>query len=121
MKALFVTVVFISALTSVINPVLGQGLAFVSNTNAVGNGPSSVIAVDIKGDGKLDLVCTDSKDNTLTVLTNDGSGGFVSNATTACRVLIRPASRRRISMAMANRIWLPRFLITTMVPASLWC
>jgi hypothetical protein len=81
MKALFVTVVFISALTSVINPVLGQGLAFVSNTNAVGNGPSSVIAVDIKGDGKLDLVCTDSKDNTLTVLTNDGSGGFVSNAT----------------------------------------
>jgi hypothetical protein len=81
MKVLFSTVVIVSALTSVINPALGQGLAFATNTFAVGNGPSSVIAVDINNDGKVDLICTDSKDNALTVLTNDGSGGFGSNAT----------------------------------------
>ncbi len=81
MKTLFSTLLIVSALTFVVNPALGQGLAFVTNTIAVGNGPSSVIAADIQNNGKMDLICTDSKDNTLTVLTNDGSGGFVSNAT----------------------------------------
>jgi hypothetical protein len=81
MKALFFTVVIVSALTSVTNTAFGQGLAFVTNTIAVGNGPSSVIAADIRNNGRVDLICTDSKDNALTVLTNNGSGGFVSNAT----------------------------------------
>jgi hypothetical protein len=34
------------------------------------------VAADVNGDGKLDLVCADFGDDTLTVLTNNGSGGF---------------------------------------------
>jgi hypothetical protein len=43
----------------------------------VGNGPIAVTAADANGDGNMDLICANYTDNTLTVLTNDGSGGFV--------------------------------------------
>ncbi len=39
------------------------------------------MAVDVNGDGKLDLVSADFGDDTLTVLINDGSGGFASSST----------------------------------------
>jgi len=51
------------------------------------SGPYSAVAVDVNGDGKLDLVCSNPgsipsyNNNTLTVLTNNGSGVFASNAT----------------------------------------
>ena len=32
---------------------------------------------DVNGDGKLDLISANANDNTLSVLTNNGSGGFV--------------------------------------------
>jgi len=47
----------------------------------VGANPQSVIAVDVKGDGKLDLISANAGDNTLSVLTNNGNGIFGSNAT----------------------------------------
>jgi len=81
MKTLLSAAISLSGLFTAVNTVFGQDLAFATNTLAVGNGPSSVIAADINNDGKVDLICTDSKDNTLTVLTNNGSGGFVSSAT----------------------------------------
>jgi hypothetical protein len=58
-----------------------QDLAFTTNTYAVGYHPYCVATADVNGDGKLDLVSANGGANTLTVLTNNGSGGFGSNAT----------------------------------------
>lgn len=63
----------------------GNG-GFGSNaTYAVGDHPYCVAAADLRGSGKPDLVCAINgylgEGKTLTVLTNDGSGGFGSNAT----------------------------------------
>ena len=58
----------------------GHGLFGFKATLNVGlstnSSPENVFAVDVNGDGKLDLVSANYGDNTLTVLTNDGSGGF---------------------------------------------
>ena len=53
-----------------------QGLTFTTNTYTVGSRPESIIAVDLNGDGKVDLACANSRDNSISVLTNNGSGGF---------------------------------------------
>ncbi len=47
----------------------------------VGSGPFCVIAADVNGDGNPDLISANRYVGTLSVLTNDGSGGFGSNAT----------------------------------------
>ena len=52
-----------------------------ATTYQVGSGPTSVAAVDVNGNGKIALISANLIDGTLTVLTNDGSGGFDSNAT----------------------------------------
>jgi hypothetical protein len=57
---------------------------FGSNaTYAVGDDPAWVTAADVNGDGKVDLICANWNDNTLSVLTNNGSGGFVLAVTCA--------------------------------------
>ena len=71
-------------------------VTFVTSTFAVGDensGPDCVAAADVNGDGRLDLISANygfrwanpgepgGWNNTLTVLTNNGSGGFGSNAT----------------------------------------
>jgi hypothetical protein len=81
MKTLLPAAIVFCGLFTAVNPAFAQELAFATNTLIVGNAPSSVIAADINGDGKVDLICTDSKDNTLMVLTNNGNGGFGLNAT----------------------------------------
>jgi hypothetical protein len=43
-------------------------------------GPIGVAAADVNGDGKLDLVSANEAGNSLTVLTNDGHGGFTMAA-----------------------------------------
>jgi FG-GAP-like repeat/EF hand len=59
----------------------GSGI-FVNNQKRppygypVGNSPTAVVAADVNGDGKMDLICTDEGGAALTVLTNDGSGAF---------------------------------------------
>ena len=47
----------------------------------VGRNPQAVAAVDVNGDGKLDLISANHDDSTLTVLTNDGNWSFVLSAT----------------------------------------
>jgi len=59
----------------------GNGIFKLASTPTVGPAPSSVVAMDINGDGKVDLICANSLTNTLSVLTNNGSGVFGSNAT----------------------------------------
>jgi hypothetical protein len=59
----------------------GFGFGTPLNVVNVGNRPDSVAAADMNGDGYLDLICANSNDNTLMILTNNGSGNFGSNTT----------------------------------------
>lgn len=66
---------------------LGAQVAFsLSSSPGVGSNPRGVIAADVNGDGKMDLISANQNSisaNTLSVLTNDGSGGFATAATLA--------------------------------------
>ncbi len=65
----------------VLNPRLhAQGFA-LSSLPVVGTNPVVVVAVDVDSDGKMDLISLSGITNHLTVLTNNGNGGFGSNAT----------------------------------------
>ncbi len=59
----------------------GNGGFVLASHPVVGVHPDSVCAADVNGDGKMDLIAanygTNGFTSTLTVLTNDGSGGFV--------------------------------------------
>ncbi|MBI3850315.1 MAG: VCBS repeat-containing protein [Verrucomicrobia bacterium] len=57
----------------------GIGGFVLASSLAVGSNPVSVVSADVNGDGKADLICANSGNgsgNTLSVLTNNGSGGF---------------------------------------------
>jgi hypothetical protein len=60
----------------------GSGVFGLSSTPANGNARAfSIVAADINGDGKPDLITANFTTDTLTVFTNNGSGVFGSNAT----------------------------------------
>jgi hypothetical protein len=40
------------------------------------SGPISIVATDVNGDGKIDLITANSDDNAVTVFTNNGQGNF---------------------------------------------
>jgi hypothetical protein len=70
-----------TALTVLTND--GSGGFGINAALTVGQGPTSVVAADVNGDGKPDLITANETDNTLTVLTNNGSGLFGWQATPA--------------------------------------
>jgi hypothetical protein len=62
----------------------------LSSSPGVGGSPTCVCPVDVNGDGKIDLVSANTQSGTLTVLTNNGSGGFAiasSPTVEACLIL----------------------------------
>ena len=61
----------------------GSGGFVLSGTYTVGTYPLEVVSADVNGDGNVDLICANSAntDSTLSVLTNNGSGGFVLSGT----------------------------------------
>ncbi|HUZ06841.1 MAG TPA: VCBS repeat-containing protein [Candidatus Paceibacterota bacterium] len=83
MKKHFETVIKMAAcsLLAVAVPALAQGEAFTITTCAVGSRPDGIAVADVNGDGRPDLISANNLADTLTVLTNNGSGGFGSNAT----------------------------------------
>jgi hypothetical protein len=77
---------YFAALTILTND--GLGNLVLSSTNSVGSGPVCVVAVDVNGDHKIDLITANQGTypeyaGSITVLTNDGSGSFVFNASYA--------------------------------------
>lgn len=58
-----------------------QFLLKPAGSYAVGSKPVAVAAADVNGDGNVDLISANSAANTLSILTNNGSGVFGSNAT----------------------------------------
>jgi sugar lactone lactonase YvrE len=60
---------------------IAQDFLFLSTNYQVGTYPYCVVATNLTGRSTLDLVSANEGDSTLTVLTNDGSGNFGSNAT----------------------------------------
>lgn len=60
----------------------GSGIFGLNSTYdlASGSGPINVVAANVNGDNRLDLICANSTTNTLTVLTNKGDGKFAVSA-----------------------------------------
>lgn len=55
---------------------IGTGDLEAATTFGVGSNPTFVDVADFNGDGRLDLVTTNTSDDTLSVLLGDGTGGF---------------------------------------------
>jgi hypothetical protein len=62
---------------------IGNGLGgFSASSNSpfkVGSHPSSVVVGDCNGDGRLDLITANAKDNNLSILLGNGSGSFTAS------------------------------------------
>ncbi|MGA2030262.1 MAG: VCBS repeat-containing protein, partial [Verrucomicrobiota bacterium] len=61
----------------------GSNATYTVGDRSLGIGIYYVAAADVNGDGKPDLISTKNGSGTLSVLTNDGSGGFVLAASPA--------------------------------------
>jgi FG-GAP-like repeat len=62
----------------VLNPPLHAQVTFVlASSPGVGVDPNAVVATDVNGDGKVDLISANQGNATLSVMTNNGSGSFI--------------------------------------------
>src|SRR5665213_2391165 len=62
---------------------VGAGTFQARATIATGSAPYSVIAVDVNGDGKLDLITADYNSNTASIALGNGNGTFQARTTIA--------------------------------------
>jgi hypothetical protein len=96
----------------------GTGNFVLSAILNVGTNPVCVVAVDVNGDGSLDLVCADfggsSRFAALTILTNDGTGVFGSNATVSL-----PSSPVSLAAADVNGDGSPDLIVANQVANTL--
>ena len=59
----------------------GNGAFVLASSSAMSTNASSVVAADVKGDGKMDLIAANNSADMLTIFTNRGNGGFALAAT----------------------------------------
>jgi FG-GAP-like repeat/EF hand len=77
----YIRLLIILALLASLRPATAQVTFAPVTSYPVGSTPYSIVAADVNGDGKVDLISANEGDSTLTVLTNSGNGIFSSNAT----------------------------------------
>lgn len=82
---------------------------------AVGTGPLDVAIADLDGDGDLDVATTNSEADTITVLLNDGSGGF----TTHTIDLVTDAAPTRIALGDLNDDGVADIVVATTLPEEI--
>ena len=85
----------------------GHGGFTTNATLTVGGGPACVVAADVNGDGKIDLITANQNDGSLTVLTNDGLGNFTLKTniyafSPSCVVATDMNGDGKIDLAIAN-------------------
>ena len=64
-----------------INGTLSGGTFVLASSPVTGSQPDSVVAADVNGDGYVDLISANFGNGSLTVLTNNGNGGFAAATT----------------------------------------
>jgi len=70
----------------------GEAPRFVAHSYATGDGPLSGVLIDLDGDGKPDLATADGTSNTVSVLLNDGQGGFAHRTSYPIGIGLHPNS-----------------------------
>ncbi|MCG6921803.1 MAG: VCBS repeat-containing protein, partial [Acidobacteria bacterium] len=70
---------------------------------SVGSAPTGVVSADFDANGTLDLAVVNSADNEVTVLDNDGSGGFTPRPTSPVSVGVGAMSPKSIVVADFDR------------------
>lgn len=70
---------------------LGDGAGGFTKKSVTSFGvPYALATADFNGDGKLDLAVTTRSNGRVTILLNDGTGGFLSNASNATSYIVGP-------------------------------